>query len=375
MRPPLRPIEPVALLTLLLGAGCGDAPLGGDPSDGGAAATSGPVDGAGGASTASGSASGGGEGAGGQPDEVIVIDCQGLRPTPFALGGQAGWCHDDGFVASYVHTYDALDVDPGVTAPHKVHVLLPRGYGSGERYPVVYMNDGSTAFWPGGPGNKSWDVPARLAELYEEGSLDEVLVVAVEPNNRNIEYSHTTWSDDPDCCGADAYALYLADGVRAFIDAWYATRAGPETTAIVGSSRGGLASFYVANRRPDVFGRAGCLSPSFWAGLDPVYGGDMPGGPLSSSLLISLVEGTLATPSVRPRLWIDWGLVRTGGFHNEVIEAAATQRGIEMVDLLEEAYGYADGVELSWYEDPIGEHDEVSWSRRFPMVMKALFAP
>lgn len=62
----------------------------------------------------------------------------------------------------------------------------------------------------------------------------------------------------------------------------------------------------------------------------------------------------------------------TGGFHNEVIEAAAAARGAEMVELLASSYGYVDGQELYWMEDPQGEHDEWSWGRRFPDVMLAL---
>lgn len=43
---------------------------------------------------------------------------------------------------------------------------------------------------------------------------------------------------------------------------------------------------------------------------------------------------------------------RTGGFHNESIEAAATGRGIEMVALLTDTHGY-QADELHWFEDPI----------------------
>ncbi len=306
--------------------------------------------------------------------DTVLAGGPAASPYPFTLGGQAAWSHDDGFPGGYFHTYDALDVGGG--APHKVHVFLPREYGPcDEGYPVVYMNDGSTAFWKGGPGNKSWDVAATLGDLWAEGALPKIIVVAVEPNDRDYEYSYVKWSDAGACCGADEYALYLSDHVKAFIDAAYRTDPSPKSTAIVGSSRGGLASFYVATRRPDVFGLAGCLSPSFWAGLDPVFGGSLPGGTLADSGLIQPVAATLSDPAARPRLWIDWGLVRTGGFHNEVIEEAATTRGKEMVALLEGTYGYVEGSDLSWEEDPIGEHDEVSWARRFPHVMKALFGP
>ena len=40
------------------------------------------------------------------------------------------------------------------------------------------------------------------------------------------------------------------------------TKAGAESTAMIGASLGGLFSFYAAWTRGDVFSRAACLSPS-----------------------------------------------------------------------------------------------------------------
>ena len=246
-------------------------------------------------------------------------------PYSFTFGGQTAWSHDDGFAAGYFHTYDALDVSPGSEAAHKVHVLLPRGYAPCDGgYPVVYMNDGQTTFWTGGAVAKSWRVAEALDALYREGAVPRVIVVAIVPNDRDYEYSYASAGPGKSCCGADPYTTYLADHLKPFIDANYRTRSGRDDTAIIGSSRGGLSAFYVATRRPGVFGKAGCLSPSFWAGLDPVYGGALAGGALADSGLVAPVKGTLADAAKRPRLWIDWGLLRTGGFANDTIEAAAT---------------------------------------------------
>ncbi|HSN99195.1 MAG TPA: alpha/beta hydrolase-fold protein, partial [Candidatus Nanopelagicales bacterium] len=330
--------------------------------------------GAGGAGGVDPAGSGGAGGAGGSGVcEETLLGGPAASPYSFMMGNQLAWSHDLGYPAGYFHTYDALDVGGPGDQPHKVHVLVPREYGPCDAgHPVIYMNDGGAVFWPGGAANKSWDVPQGLQSLYAQGAFPRVIVVAIEPVNRDYEYSHVQVSPSGACCGAAQYVAYLADRVKPFIDAHYRTAPGRETTAMVGSSRGGLSSFYVATRRPDVFGMAASMSPSFWAGLDPVFGGNFPGGPLASAPLVQEVAGTLGDPSIRPRLWIDWGLVRTGGFHNEVIEAAATQRGLEMVDLLQATYGYTDGVDLGWEEDPIGEHDEISWARRFPAAMRAL---
>lgn len=298
------------------------------------------------------------------------------EPYPTDIGGQLAWVHDDGFTSGFFHTFDQLGVGGPGDVPRKVHVFLPPDYETTcARYPVVYMNDGDTTFWPGGIGNKSWNVAQSLESLYSTGAVPHLLIVAIVPLQREIEYTHTFWAEGHDCCGAAGYADYVADKIKPFVDAHYRTEPAREHTAIVGSSHGGLVSFLAAGLRPDAFGMAGCLSPSFWAGLDGIQGGQLPGGPLEGSLLLDLTQQTLSDPSLRPRLWIDWGLVRTGGFHNAVIEAAATARGIEMVSLLQASHGYVEGATLHHVEDPAGEHDEDSWAGRFPEVMMAFFGP
>ena len=359
------------LLTLAVAA-CSSSPAK-DEASTTASSSAGSTGSGGGAASSSASAGSTGGGGATMCDQVAPGGPKAAS-YPFMLGGQSAWSHDDGFAAGYFHTYDALKVAGPDDEPRQVHVFLPRDYSlCGEGFPVVYMNDGNTTFWDGGIGNKTWDVATSLGQLYQDGSIAHVIVVAIVPLDREAEYTHTEWEPGHDCCGVEQYTGYVADYVKGFIDGNYHTKKGPESTAIIGSSHGGLASFYMANRRPDAFGLAGCLSSSFWAGLDGIQGGSYGGGPLSTSLLINDVKSTLSATS-HPRLWIDWGLVRTGGFQNDTIEATATTRGKEMVSLLQSTYGY-DAGRLASYEDPMGEHDEISWGRRFPMVMKYLFGP
>jgi pimeloyl-ACP methyl ester carboxylesterase len=326
-------------------------------------------------SSGAGTGGGGGSGTGAGGGSACVPSVPGppqKASYPFTLAGQKAWSHDEGIAYGWFHTYDALDVGGPASAPHKVHVLLPRDYDAcGPGYPVVYMNDGGAVFWPGGAANETWNVAGALGDLTAAKAIPEVIVVAIEPVDRNLEYSHVQVGPGQTCCQVNAYADYVADAVKGFVDASYHTSPARIDTAIIGSSRGGLAAFYLASRRPEVFGKAGCLSSSFWAGLDPVFGGSYPGGPLSTSALITTLEGTLKNPALRPRMWMDWGLVFAPS--GPPIEQAAAARGKEMVGLLEGQYGYAENTELFWFEDPLGAHDEISWARRFPAVMKALF--
>ncbi|MEZ4295520.1 MAG: alpha/beta hydrolase-fold protein [Polyangiaceae bacterium] len=355
----------------------GDPELSAGPAGSGAGAGSSTATGEG-AGTANGGAGGfGGGGAAGQAGTTEPCEPVEFAPKPEAypvdIAGQTAWVHDEGFSSGYFHTYDALTLAGADDRPRKVHVFLPRDYPeSCDRYPAIYMNDGETTFWPGGPGNKSWNVAQGLESLYSEGAIGPVIVVAIHAIDRNVEYSHTEWAPDTECCGVEKYADYVADAVKGFVDANYRTAPEAEKTAIVGSSRGGLCAFVLASLRPDSFRMAGCLSPSFWLGLEPAWGGDY-SGELATSKLLDMTKGTLSDPAQRPALWIDWGLVFTGGFHNEVIEKNAADYGQQMVDLLQSDYGYSVGQGLSWMEDPMGEHDEVSWARRFPLVMKAFY--
>lgn len=293
--------------------------------------------------------------------------------SEFYKGDQRAWFHDEGHSAGFFHTYEALDVGG---EPRKVQVFAPRDYEeSGTHYPVLYMNDGDAAFFPGGASGLSWRMAETLSELYHQNAIRKVIVVAVYPIDREKEYTHAPLSPrlltpQPSCCGVETYANYLADKLKPFIDSCYRTLSQPQETMIMGASHGGLAAFYSACRRPEQFGNAAALSPSFWIGLDGWLGAFRS---LTNSELLKLTADTLADPAKRPRFWLDWGLLRNGGFHNQVIEGKTTKRGREMAKLLCDRFGYLENEELFVFEDSQGEHSEASWARRLPMVLQAFY--
>ena len=63
--------------------------------------------------------------------------------------------------------------------------------------------------------------------------------------------------------GYEAYGRALVDELKPWIDERYRTLTGPTNTAIMGSSLGGVVSFYCAWQHPQVFGNAACLSSTF----------------------------------------------------------------------------------------------------------------
>jgi len=242
-------------------------------------------------------------------DEAAAEAASPLLASPFQRGKERAWFHDEGDAYGVFHTYDAFSA---CGAARKIHVLVPRGYEeSAASYPVIYMNDGNTSFWRGGIGNRTWGVQKTLAELGT--SIDRPIVVAIEPRDRESEYTYAPWVPLRSCCGLPDYAREVATCLKPWIDGNYRTRSAAASTSIVGSSHGGLASYWIASRYPNAFGAAAAMSPSFWAGLG--------GSGVSGSSLVTPVTSTLRG-SGRPRFWIDWGLRRSNGFSDSFVACA-----------------------------------------------------
>ncbi len=295
----------------------------------------------------------------------------------FTKGEQEVWFHDPGFWGGFFHTYNELKLPD--QSSHKIHIFLPRDYEmSQEYYPVLYMNDGDTAFFEGGAYHKTWNIAQLLTRLYLSNQIRKIIVVAVCPHNRDYEYTHAPvikkeWG------GLDDYARYLAQYLKPFIDQNYRTLSKGKYNVILGASHGGLVAFYTATKYPEQFGNLVALSPSFWVGLDSILDADLLNisnsffGSLEASALLFNARNTLSNPSKRLKIYLDWGLVREGGNHNSFMEERSTARGREMRDLLIHQFGYKEGQDLFIVEDPKGEHSEESWANRSENILKLFF--
>ncbi len=78
-------------------------------------------------------------------------------------------------------------------------------------------------------------------------------MVFLDPKDRMKEY----WANDD-------YAKFVATEVVPAIDAKYQTIKNRDGRAIMGASLGGITSIHAALKYPDVFGRIGGQSSSFW---------------------------------------------------------------------------------------------------------------
>lgn len=235
----------------------------------------------------------------------------------------------------------------------RVSVYLPPGYdASTERYPVIYAQDGQNLFDPARAfGGTAWDLARTCDRLIAAGEMAPVIIVAVDNSPARMD-EYTPVPDAEHGGGrADDYGRYLAEELKPLVDARLRTKAGPEDTALLGSSLGGLVSLHLALTRPDVFSRAAALSPSLWWAE-----GELMRRPLGRA---------------RPRLWLDMG-TREGSsplaWRQNVDDLRTMARRLE-------ASGWKPGEDLTALVFDGAAHHEAAWRDRAAEVLKFLFPP
>ncbi|PQJ76806.1 alpha/beta hydrolase [Polaribacter glomeratus] len=148
---------------------------------------------------------------------------------------------------------------------HKIWLYLPPNYtSSAENYPVIYMHDAQNLFDNATSFAGEWAVDETLNELYKKTGKSFIVVGVENGGEKRIE-EYTPWKHEKYGGGkGDIYINFLANKLKPFIDKNYRTKSEANQTAIIGSSLGGLISFYGGLKHPTVFGKIGALSTSFW---------------------------------------------------------------------------------------------------------------
>lgn len=167
-----------------------------------------------------------------------------------------------------------LALDAPAFAPERIQVTvyLPPGYAhSTARYPVLYANDGQDM--------QAVGLEATLASLYREKAIEPVIVVAIDMlHDRASGYGLSDRQRGQSVVGgsrigaiglkAADYSAWVATSLVPYIDAHYRTRAAVGQRTVMGWSLGALNAFNLGWEYPDVFGKVGAMSPSFWLAGD-----------------------------------------------------------------------------------------------------------
>jgi predicted alpha/beta superfamily hydrolase len=223
---------------------------------------------------------------------------------------------------------DVITLDSKILSrEHRLRVYLPAGYDENtcRSLPVMYMQDGINLFFPEEAfmGN-DWGVQEKLALLNGMNAVQQMIIVGIYSADRMKEYTSP---------GYEAYGRSLVEEIKPYIDSHFRTLTMARATGVMGSSLGGVVSFYLGWQWPHVFGNVGCLSSTF-------------------TYQDNLVDRVLHEERRDVRFYIDSGWP---GDNYEV--------GLAMAVALAER-GYRYGHDFLYFAFPNASHSERDWGQR-----------
>ncbi|MFQ6599430.1 alpha/beta hydrolase [Flavobacterium sp. C3NV] len=154
---------------------------------------------------------------------------------------------------------------PQLKTTKKIWIYLPENYSAtAKKYSVIYMHDAQNLFDSKTAYSGEWNVDEKLDSLKAR-----VIVVGIEHGNKKRIDELTPFKNEKYGGGnADNYLDFIVKTLKPYIDNHYRTKPKAKNTIIMGSSLGGLVSYYAILKYPETFGKAGVFSPSFWFSND-----------------------------------------------------------------------------------------------------------
>jgi len=204
------------------------------------------------------------------------------------------------------------------------------------------MHDGQNLFDPATSSfGVDWQADETADSLIKANEIEPLIIVGIyNTSDRSYDYI-------PGPKGY-AYMDFIVNALKPFIDKQYRTLPDRGNTAVAGSSLGGLISFMLSWEYPNVFSKAGCLSPAFI---------------FNSINYVAMIE-TDTTPNPDVLFYIDNGGV---GLDEKL------QPGIDkMIETLENK-GFERDKDFIWIKDENARHFESAWAKRLPFMLKLFF--
>ena len=145
----------------------------------------------------------------------------------------------------------------------KYNVLLPAGYTTEKKYPVLYVMHG---YWENQDrmiikGNDTMYTKEIIGNAIAEGAAKDMIVVFPYIYSSQTQDDCSNM-DDANNLAYDNFDTVLTTELMPLIEKEYSVATGRENTAITGFSMGGRESLNIAMKHPDLFGYVGAICPA-----------------------------------------------------------------------------------------------------------------
>jgi predicted alpha/beta superfamily hydrolase len=223
-----------------------------------------------------------------------------------------------------------IEIPSGILGrDHRLRVYLPPGYEENTlaRYPIAYMQDGQNLFFPEEAfQGRDWQVNETSQILRAMRAVEDLVIVGVYSagERRMEEYTQP---------GYEAYARSLVEEIVPAEQRYLRVSKERRDRSMLGSSLGGVVSFYTVWQYPEIFGCAACMSSTF-------------------SFKDDLIERVLSEPRREVRFYLD------SGWPNDNYEVT-----IAMATALV-SRGWQYGRDLIHLCFPQAAHSEKAWGVR-----------
>ncbi|MEY8661889.1 alpha/beta hydrolase [Ligilactobacillus faecis] len=243
--------------------------------------------------------------------------------------------------------------------PRRIRVLLPKNYYQERHktYPVLYMHDGQNVFYSREAFmGHSWKV---IPTLKKHREFPPLIIVGLDNSPRYRSDEYTPWPTEfyqdgkqqRFGGGGQAYAAWIVEVVKPFIDTHYRTRPARSDTLLAGSSLGGYITAYMGSAYPDIFGNLGVFSSAAW---------------LSDQFSPFVAENPLKKTT---KVYIQAGANESDAGDDEIISP-----NFQAQAYIDEAIAYYQTLLLNGHPLPqiklkifAGEsHNEYFWAKHFP---------